>query len=141
MTSAVVNKGTVMKPWLVKSVRDETDHTVYQVTPSSLTRVIEQSTAENLEALMAQTVKSGTCCRAFRPLLRKKAFKTIKLGAKTGTINDRNDQYKIDWLSAYALPKDGQGGICVTILAVHGKKLGIRANDLGREIIKHYFSS
>lgn len=141
MTSAVVNKGTVMKPWVVKCVRDETDHRVYQVTPSSLTRVIEQSTAENLEALMAQTVASGTCSRSFRPLLAKKAFKTIKLGAKTGTINDRDGRYKIDWLAAYALPKDGRGGICVTILAVHGEKLGIRANDLGREIIKHYFSS
>jgi hypothetical protein len=29
----------------------------------------------------------------------------------------------------------------VSILTVHGEKLGIRAKDLAKEIINHYFSS
>ena len=41
----------------------------------------------------------------------------------------------------YALPGNGDGGICITILAIHGKMLGIRASELAGYIIKHHFSS
>lgn len=141
ITAAVANGGTVMEPWLVKHVRDESNNIVYSANPSRLSKVIEEGTAKNLKTLMAETVLTGTCRKAFRSLRRKKIFKGVELGAKTGTINDRSDRYKIDWLSAYALSDKNKNGICVAILAVHGKKLGIRAKDLGREIINHYFSS
>ena len=65
----------------------------------------------------------------------------MKLGAKTGTINDPSDRYKFDWITAYALPGNGDRGICVAVLAVHGKKLGIRAKDLARHIIEHHFTT
>jgi cell division protein FtsI/penicillin-binding protein 2 len=106
-----------------------------------LARPIEEGTAEKLKVLMKETVLYGTCRKAFLPLRRKKRFKDIELGAKTGTINDPNDRYKYDWVTAYALPKDQTRGICVTILAVHGKKLGIRAADMAMHIIRHHFRS
>jgi peptidoglycan glycosyltransferase len=65
----------------------------------------------------------------------------VELGAKTGTINDMNDQYKIDWLIAYALPRKEEGGICIAVLGVHGEKLGVRSNELARYIINYHFSS
>lgn len=141
ITAAVANGGTVMEPWLVKRIRDESNNIVYNADPSKLSKVIKESTAKNLKTMMAETVLTGTCYKAFRSLRRKRAFKGVELGAKTGTINDPSDRYKIDWLSAYALSDKKKGGICVVILAVHGKMLGIRAKDLGREIINHYFSS
>ena len=94
-----------------------------------------------MKILMRDTVISGTCRRAFRPLRRKKAFKKIDLGAKTGTINDKLGRYKYDWITAYALPNNGDGGICLSILAVHGEKLGIRASEIARYIINHYYTS
>jgi len=63
------------------------------------------------------------------------------LGAKTGTINDYHDRYKYDWVTAYALPKHGDGAICITVLTIHGKKLGIRASEAARYIINHHFAS
>jgi len=74
-------------------------------------------------------------------LRRKKVFREIELGAKTGTINDKMDRFKYDWLTAYALPRNGAKGICVAILSVHGKKLGVRANELGRYIINYHLTS
>ena len=56
-------------------------------------------------------------------------------------INDTLDQYKYDWLTAYALPDNGDGGICLAVLAIHGKKLGIRAKDLAKYIIDHHYTS
>ena len=141
ITAAVANNGTMMEPWLVKSVKDQSDKTFYRVTPVKLANPIKENTAKKLRILMDDTVLNGTCRKAFRTLQRKKTFKDIELGAKTGTINDKLDQYKYDWLTAYALPGDNNGGICITILAIHGKKLGFRARDIARDIINYYFTS
>ena len=63
---------------------------------------------------------------------QKRAFRNVEFGAKTGTINDEKDRFKYDWLAAYALPEKGANGICISVLSVHGEKLGIRAGELGR---------
>ncbi len=65
----------------------------------------------------------------------------MDLGAKTGTINDKNDRFKYDWISAYALGPDGNGAICISVLGIHGKKLGVRSTEFARAIIDYYFSS
>jgi penicillin-binding protein A len=141
ITAAVVNNGDIMAPWLVRAVNDYTGKVLYRVTPSRLASPLKPHTAETLRILMRETVVSGTSRKAFRRLRRKKSFKNIELGAKTGTINDERDQFKYDWITAYALPRQGEGGICITILAVHGEKLGIRASEMARYVINHYFSS
>ena len=102
---------------------------------------IKEGTASDLQDLMSGTVTGGTVRRAFRPLQRKKMFREFDFGAKSGTINDSADQYKFDWLTAYALPGHGNSGIIVTVLAVHGERLGIRAKDMVRCIVDEYFSS
>jgi peptidoglycan glycosyltransferase len=141
ITAAVANHGNVMEPWLVKTVRDSTGRILYQAEPTLLANPIRDGTARDLQDLMSETVSGGTCRRAFRPLQRKKMFRNFDFGAKSGTINDATDQYKLDWLSAYALPGNGNGGLIVTVLAVHGEKLGIRAKDIVRCIIDEHFSS
>jgi len=141
LSSAVVNKGVMMKPWLVKRISQENGEILYQNMPVKMTRSISGNTASKLRILMADTVVHGTCRKSFRKLRRKKAFKNVELGAKTGTINDKTGQFKYDWFTAYVLPPNGAKGICLAVLGVHGKKLGIRANKLGRIIINHYFSS
>ena len=88
---------------------------------------------------MEDTVLYGTARKTFRALRRKKAFKGIALGAKTGTINDRMDQYKYDWITIFAIPGSREKGISLAVLAVHGEKLGIRAKDIGRLILLRHF--
>jgi cell division protein FtsI/penicillin-binding protein 2 len=141
ITAAAANHGIIIEPWLVRRIKDESGAVLYRARISRLGRPIEEGTAKKLKVLMKETVVYGTCRKAFLPLRRKKRFKDIELGAKTGTINDPNDRYKYDWVTAYALPKDESKGICITILAIHGKKLGIRAADLARYIIRHHFRS
>jgi peptidoglycan glycosyltransferase len=141
ITAAVVNNGDIMAPWLVETVNDHTGKVLYHVKPSRLARPLKPNTAETLKILMRETVVSGTSRKAFRRFRRKRSFKDIELGAKTGTINDERDQFKYDWITAYALPRHGDGGICITILAVHGEKLGIRASVMAGYVINHYLSS
>ena len=141
ITAAVANHGVIIEPWLVRRIKDESGTVLYRSRFSKLGRPIGESTAKQLKVLMKETVVYGTCRKAFLPLRRKKRFKGIELGAKTGTINDQNDRYKYDWVTAYALPKEEGRGICVTILAIHGKKLGIRAAELAMHVIRRHFMS
>jgi cell division protein FtsI/penicillin-binding protein 2 len=141
ITAAVANHGVIAEPWLVRRIKDESGAVLYRSRFSRLGRPIEESTAKQLKDLMKETVVYGTCRKAFLPLRRNKLFRNIELGAKTGTINDQNDRYKYDWATAYALPKEEGSGICVTVLAIHGKKLGIRAADLAMHIIRRHFIS
>ncbi|MFH1349546.1 MAG: penicillin-binding transpeptidase domain-containing protein [Pseudomonadota bacterium] len=140
IAAAVANNGVMMEPKLVKMVSDGSGRVLYSARSGPIGNPIKEKTAEKLRVLMQETVKSGTCRKAFYSLRRKRSFREIELGAKTGTINDSSDQYKVDWLTAYAIPPNGGEGICIAVLAIHEEKLGIRANDLARHIINFHFT-
>ena len=141
LATVAVNRGEMPIPWLVETVQDDTGNFVYNANPGVLNSAVSSQTAADLKALMQDAVRYGTSRKAFRRLRRKKLFRKFELGAKTGTINDKTDQFKYDWLAAYALAPDGTRGICIGILGVHGKILGTRSTELGRAIINYYFSS
>jgi cell division protein FtsI/penicillin-binding protein 2 len=141
MAAAVANDGVMMVPWLAENIQSATGTLLYQAAPSSITTPIETVTAKTLRILMEETVSSGTCRKAFHSLRKSRALRNISLGAKTGTINNQTDEWKFDWITAYALPEQKEKGICLAVLAVHGEKLGIRSKDLAALIIKHHFSS
>jgi hypothetical protein len=90
---------------------------------------------------MKDAARYGTSRSAFRKFRRHRFFKGLEFGAKTGTINDLKDQYKYDWLTAFAVNPKKRYGICVGVLAVHGEKLGTRAAELARAIIDYHFRS
>lgn len=141
LAAVAANGGEMPAPWLVETIKDDTGAIVYNAEPGILNSPVSSKTAADLKALMRDAARYGTSRKAFRKLRRKRIFKKIELGAKTGTINDKLDQFKYDWLTAYALAPDGTKGICIGILGVHGKILGTRSTELGRAIINYYFSS
>ncbi|MFH1488440.1 MAG: penicillin-binding transpeptidase domain-containing protein [Pseudomonadota bacterium] len=140
ITAAIADGGVMMEPWIVKRVIDESGKTLYRVKPSQIGRPITKETARDMRVLMSETVKTGTGRKAFSALRRKKAFKNVELGAKTGTINDQLDQYKFDWMTVYALPGDGGDGVAAAVLAVHGERLGIRAKDIAKYVMGFHFN-
>ena len=140
LASIVANNGILMAPWLVEKISSESGEILYHRETAQLTSPVSWKTAEDLQVLMRDTVISGTCRKSFRPLRRKKAFKGVDFGAKTGTINDKKDQFKYDWLAGYVLPQNGTKAISIAVLAVHGEKLGLRSSELGRYIIKYYLT-
>jgi len=141
LASVVVNNGIMMAPWLVERVSDISGGLLYQRKAVQLASPVSRKTAEDLKVLMRGTVLYGTCREFFQRLRRKKAFKNVYLGAKTGTINDKKDQFKYDWLMGYVLPRNGLKPISFAVLGIHGEKLGLRSNELGRYIIKYYITS
>ena len=141
LSAVAANGGKIPAPWLVRSVHDSTGKVLYQAESKGLDAPVNLKTAADLKILMQDAVRYGTGRKAFHSLRHKKVFKKYELGAKTGTINDRMDRYKYDWLTAYALKSDGTSGICIGVLGVHGKILGVRSTELARAIINFHFSS
>jgi cell division protein FtsI/penicillin-binding protein 2 len=141
LASAAANHGIIMAPFLVERISNEYGDILYQRQPVPLATPITRKTAEALKSLMEETILTGTCRKSFTWLRRKEVFKDVDLGAKTGNINDKTDRFKYDWLLAYAIPPDGEETICVAVLSVHGKELGVRAYRLARKIIHFCLAS
>jgi cell division protein FtsI/penicillin-binding protein 2 len=141
ITASVANGGTMMTPWLIKTVRNDAGEVLYETTPSVLANPITKKTAGKMMVLMEGTVEEGTAKRAFQPLHRKRELRYVDLGAKTGTINGATDQCKYEWLTAFALPSDGDGGLCITVMTAHGERIGVRAKDIARLIIDRHYCS
>ena len=141
LVSSVANHGMCMVPRLTEDITDESGKIIYKCQPKMLDSPINRGTAKDLKDLMHQTILYGTCRQAFRNLLRKKKFKKITIGGKTGTINDKANIFKFDWTVAYMVPQDRSKSIAVAVLSIHGKKLGIRASMLASSIINNYMKN
>ena len=141
LAAVAVNQGEMPTPRLVESIRNESNKVVYQAPRPAMAAAVSPETARDIKVLMQDAVRYGTSRTAFRKLRRKKRFKNYDLGAKTGTINDRHDQFKYDWVTAFAVSPDGAGSICVSVLGVHGKILGTRSTEMTRAIVDYYFST
>lgn len=140
LSAAVVNRGVIMEPWLIQKVTNGKNAVLYNRKPVILAKPMSEETARQMRTLMYETVVKGTARKAFRPIQKKRSLNSIELGAKTGTINDPVDQNRVDWITAYALPEEEGEGICIAGLAIHGDKCGIRAKDMVRSVIEHYFA-
>ena len=141
LAAVVVNNGEMVTPWLVDRILYRTGEIFYQGYCRMQSPPIRSDTAAELRVLMNDAVVSGTSRGAFRRLRRKRNLKNLILGAKTGTINDAQDRFKFEWITAYAVDPDGSDAICISVLGVHGEKLGVRSTELARAIIDFYFSS
>jgi len=139
LASAAANKGMMPTPWLVDTIQDKDDQVLYHADATMLYRPVAGKAAEDLAFLMQFAARSGTSRSVFRKLRRKKLFRTFEIGAKTGTINDKLDRFKYDWIAAFAVAPDGKTGIAVGVLGVHGKILGTRSTEMARAIIDYYF--
>ncbi len=140
LSAMVVNKGGISSPWFISTIADETDTIVYRGGNTVPNYPINRHTAEDLKILMQYAARHGTTRSAFRELRRQKVSGALDLGAKSGTINDRLDRFKYDWITAFALSPDESRGICVGTLTIHGEKLGTRSTELARAIISYYFN-
>lgn len=141
IVSAVVNDGRMATPWLVSTISDGDKQILYRARPGSLGRAIDRETARQLKLMMQDGVRYGTTRTAFREFRQSKKFQSVRLGSKTGTINDRHDRYKYDWITAFALTPETSRSICIAVLAVHGKLLGTRAVEMAGAIIRTHLHS
>lgn len=75
--SAVVNGGTMYKPYLVDKITDNDGVVIMRNTPEKIREVIKPEVSEMVRGMMEETVSAGTGKRAY--------IEGYRLGGKTGT--------------------------------------------------------
>ncbi len=77
MLCTIANGGVLMKPYIIKEIRNSHNNVIQRMVPQAIHRVIKESTADTLKSMMYEVVLRGTGRRAQLP--------GIKVCGKTGT--------------------------------------------------------
>lgn len=140
IASAIVNQGLMPAPSLVERVVDQrSGASLYTGHKASIGRCIAPGTAIKIYKLMEGTIRSGTCRKPFRGYRRDHILSKLYIGGKSGTIDNRAHNARIDWFVGFAQEKDGGSAIALGILVCHGHYIGTRASQYARMVITHYF--
>ena len=86
-TSAIANKGVLMKPYIVQAITDQNGQLIKSFSPRKVKRVISEKTARTLAIIMKTVItEGGTGVNA--------ALEGYSVCGKTGTAQKINDQGK-----------------------------------------------
>jgi cell division protein FtsI/penicillin-binding protein 2 len=141
IAATIFNQGRLIEPTVVDRVVGENGIELYRSQPASINQAVAPDTSNALHELMTATTRSGTVRGAVRRYRRDKIISRLEIGGKTGTINNRTDDVKYDWFVGYALDKDGDGKLILSVLVAHEKYIGIRATQYAIMAFKQYFKS
>jgi len=140
MAGAVANEGVLMEPSLIKEAFDQNNAVYYRNNPTAIGAVMNRHLVPELKEMMKTAISRGTARPSFRDQRYQRILSRLKLGGKTGTINDEHDR-KVDWFIAFAEWPKTDEKIALAILVVHNRDvLGIRARTIGRDAILRYFN-
>ena len=129
-----VNKGIVMRPFLVERLESGGGVELYYRRLKSLSHPFREATVKNLQRLMRATVRYGTARKSFAHLKRVRGSRKWLMGGKTGSIDMPNRQGRCEWFAGYGV--NGKREIAVAIVLVHGEKRTISSSYVAAEVIK-----
>ncbi len=140
IAGAVSNRGVIMAPSFIDSIKTLDGETVYQSRIYPLTRPVNPRTADLLFSMMKATVKSGTARKAFYGYNRDRVLSRLEIGGKTGTIDNNTHELRYDWFCGIAREKGDARSMAVAVVVAHRDVLGTRAARYARLAMKKYFS-
>lgn len=128
VASAIANDGVMMKPYIVKEIKDSFGVSQFKGNPSVLTTSLDKLTSSKIKDYMVEVVKSGTGTNA--------RISGIKVAGKTGTAEIENSDKTHSWFVAFAPADNPQ--IAVAVIVEKGGTGGGKAAEIAREVIKAY---
>jgi peptidoglycan glycosyltransferase len=111
VAAAIGNGGSMMRPHLVKEVRDPDGRMVQKVKPSEEAEVVKPETARALASMMSQVVKEGTGTAA--------ALSGIDVAGKTGTAEVGGTNQA--WFIAFAPVDNPRIAVAATVERTPGQ--------------------
>jgi cell division protein FtsI/penicillin-binding protein 2 len=135
----MLNHGRLIEPTIVEKVVDDDGRTIYRGRSETLNQAISPEASEIVHQLMRATVRSGTSRKAFRGYRRDRVLSKLIIGGKTGSINNKTQDARIDWFVGFGEEKDGPKKLAVAVVVAHEKYIGIRASRYARMAIRYYF--
>ena len=111
--SAIANGGVIMKPHVMKEVRDDEGDLVEQYKPEQWRRAVDPSVADQVRAMMIDVVNGGTA--------RSVAIPGTQVAAKTGTAQlGTNPPSSHAWMVAFAPAQAPRVAVAVIVVGQPG---------------------
>ncbi|QXG74353.1 penicillin-binding protein 2 [Modestobacter sp. L9-4] len=107
IASAVANDGSLMKPYLVKSIQGPDLSVIDQTDPEEMSQPISASVAEQLTTMMRSVVDNGTGRRA--------RIDGVQVAGKTGTAETGTDAPDHNWFIGFAPADDPTIAVAVFV--------------------------
>ena len=117
VSAGVANKGVVMSPYVVKTVRSPGLDVLEQGRPQQLSQAVSPDVAAQLTRMMEKVVASGTGTRAQIP--------GVQVAGKTGTAQQGKGQPPHAWFTGFAPADDPK--IAVAVVVEDGGRAGNEA--------------
>jgi peptidoglycan glycosyltransferase len=114
VAAGIVNNGTVMEPYLVRTERDKQLNILSTTKPKELSQAMTPSSAKQLAIMMQGVVEDGSAGRA--------AVDGVTVGAKTGTAQKGEGQAPDVWTVGYG--QAGGRAVAVAVVVEDGGHLG-----------------
>lgn len=141
MAASLINGGAMMEPSIVRSITDEAGRELYRNHAVQMKRTVSSETTAVLKRLMAETVSRGTARKSFKGYRKDKALSDVRIGGKTGSIDNQSHDARIDWFVGYAEGPDGGDRIAMAAVVAHEQYIGKRAAAYAKNAISAYFHS
>ena len=128
VVSALANRGTLMRPYLVEEVQDADYSTLEQTEPEEFNPdAVSPSTADQVTDLMVETVSNGTASPA--------QIAGVNVAGKTGTAQRGvPGEPPFGWFVSFAPAEDAEVAVAVMIQEAPGRE--IAGGQLGGPIAK-----
>ncbi len=107
VSAAIANKGVVMNPYLVQTVRDSDLSVIEKSSPEQISDAVSPETAQQLTTMMKAVVEQGTGIPAQIP--------GIAVAGKTGTAEHAPNQPPHAWFTGFAPADDPKVAVAVVV--------------------------
>lgn len=136
IAASVANNGVMMEPFAVESIHALDGHSLYSASPQVASVTMDPATAQEIRALMRETVTHGTSRGSFKGFF-KHQFSLVDVGGKTGSLTGYDPKGKYDWFVGYA--RYNEHRIALAALTIHEKHWKVKSSYLARKAIENYF--
>jgi cell division protein FtsI/penicillin-binding protein 2 len=104
----------------------------------NLDQVFSTNSAWRLVRMMEVTVHSGTSLGAFSDERGRSYLRSVRVAGKTGTLQLSKSSPTTSWFTGFAPSR--QPRIVVAVLLQNGHIWHRKANEVARDVLRHYFS-
>jgi cell division protein FtsI/penicillin-binding protein 2 len=144
MSAIVARGGEAIRPGIVDKVVSSSGALLWSAPEEPVTRrALARETADQITVMMEQTIREGTCWRAFHDPHGTAFLPGIEVAGKTGTLTDAETHRYYTWFTGFAparpLPPARQ--VAVAALVVNGPTWQVKANVIARELLRAYFAA
>ena len=128
VAAGIANKGEVMKPYLVQSVKTPDLKTVSETKPESLHQAVSPEVAAQLTTMMVDVVNNGTG--------KPGRINGVQVAGKTGTAQTSKERPPFAWFTAFAPAEDPKVAVAVLIEDANIPRNDIAGGTLAAPIAK-----